>query len=914
MGEVRKMNEKKFFGIGAVVLMVLVSIAPAMNGLQIADFDKKPKQNNMNGPPNFYCNITRCEFIEYSLTEDRVKYEIDWKVGYKWGPPIYELYFICTLTNETGEYVFTSWEAKVKYPEMSTTGTLTLWLISSENVSFDEERRIAGQIIVLKINLQDQWPDDNIDKKFVKHWTDNPNYIPTEPQVEVSAPHLMTKITHPQIPNLFYINLSSLFDGRILPSILLSKRMGWVGQLFDYLLKISFDLTALFGVTIFFLMKITDEMAIIGTWTADFIAWFYCIINGIWVPGKFKELCDDFVEFVYPAMVGIAEKGVIYGGTVALLVCKLWNDANETYGWSLDEPWTKDIKINVKVNNVLLGETVTIKCRNEIVTKTRDADDSSLLKFENISVSSEVQGNEISQVGIHNCQVTVSGSMHTGYLKSRPLLSFVFANGSLDWEFPKPGDKSKSIVNSIVVKIKDWLKAKPILNNLDQILIKFINKIEQQKSANIDYDLDALISGVLKEEKQYEPYNVEYQKYYPGAPRDPNIVYYSSDQVIVGFKSYVNVSTIEEVEGYPVVDKLVELNTVIVKIYGINPEEFIEIVQQNEDVEYAELNYIYQTCYVPNDPLWNEQWGPKAINCPQAWDIVKGNLKDVDVTIIDTGCNYEHEDISCKHSYISYDFVNNDDDPMDDCYVKHGTHCSGIIGAKMNNGKGIAGIAQVFTSYIKVLDSDGSGYASNIAKGIVRAADYGVDVISMSLGGYGISVMLHAACNYAYYIKGVVIVAAAGNDGLERLCYPARFESVVSVGAVDKNLKLCSWSNHGPDLDLVAPGLDVISTVGGNEYAKLSGTSMATPHVAGVAALYLSANIGANANLCRGKLLSTAVDLGNPGKDWNYGYGLVNAFGVVKSKAINHISIRELLSKFFPEYNSFSRIFKQFKK
>jgi len=225
---------------------------------------------------------------------------------------------------------------------------------------------------------------------------------------------------------------------------------------------------------------------------------------------------------------------------------------------------------------------------------------------------------------------------------------------------------------------------------------------------------------------------------------------------------------------------------------------------------------------------------------------------------------------------------------MDDCYVKHGTHCAGIIGATIDNNKGIAGVApEGWTDYIKILDGDGGGYASTIAKGILHATKYDEKIISMSLGGYGTSICLHAACDYAYYVKDILIVAAAGNDGLPMLCYPARFESVISVGAVDENLNLCSWSNYGPNLDLVAPGENIISTVQGDNYEKLSGTSMATPHVAGVAILIFSVYPNYNAILCKGKLFSSAIDLGNTGKDAKYGYGLINAYGAVeKSKSI----------------------------
>jgi subtilisin family serine protease len=270
-----------------------------------------------------------------------------------------------------------------------------------------------------------------------------------------------------------------------------------------------------------------------------------------------------------------------------------------------------------------------------------------------------------------------------------------------------------------------------------------------------------------------------------------------------------------------------------------------------------------------------------VINCPEVWDIEKGS-NIAKIAVVDTGCNRFHEDILNRPSF-HYDFVNNDDDARDD--NGHGTHCLGIATGIMDNGKGVAGVGQVSSLHIKVLDAGGAGYLSDIAKGIVYVTNpsFGVKVISMSLGGYGLSVLLHLACDYARYIKGILLVAAAGNEGVSHLCFPARYSSVISVGAVDKNLKLCEWSNHGSNLDLVAPGEDIISTIGNNKYTKLSGTSMAVPHVAGVAALYFSRNYHHPPALCEGKLFSTAMYLGG-----SSGYGLVNAQGILqKSKCVN---------------------------
>jgi len=288
--------------------------------------------------------------------------------------------------------------------------------------------------------------------------------------------------------------------------------------------------------------------------------------------------------------------------------------------------------------------------------------------------------------------------------------------------------------------------------------------------------------------------------------------------------------------------------------------------------------------------LWDQQWGPKVINCPDAWDIEKGAYI-ANIAIIDTGCNRFHEDISNKPSY-DYDFVNNDGDPIDD--NGHGTHCTGIATGIIDNGNGIAGIAQVGSLHVKVLDAGGAGYISDIAKGVVYVCNpsFGVKVISMSLGGYGLSVLLHLACDYARYIKGKFLVAAAGNEGVSHLCFPARYRSVISVGAVDKNQKLCQWSNYGPNLDLVAPGESIISTIGDNQYTKLSGTSMATPHVAGVAVLYFSRNYNHPPALCEGKLFSTAMHLGT-----GYGHGLVNARGVVQRSTRDNMLRFPILSQ-----------------
>jgi hypothetical protein len=214
-----------------------------------------------------------------------------------------------------------------------------------------------------------------------------------------------------------------------------------------------------------------------------------------------------------------------------------------------------------------------------------------------------------------------------------------------------------------------------------------------------------------------------------------------------------------------------------------------------------------------------------------------------------------------------------DEDPLDD--NGHGTHCAGIIAAAINNSIGIAGLAQVRIMAEKVLDSGGYGYADWVANGIIHAADSGAKIISMSLGGYGYSELLHEAVKYAYD-HGVLIIAAAGNDNTNMKLYPAGYDEVIAVAATDQYDKKAWFSNWGDWIELAAPGVDIYSTVPWG-YQSWSGTSMATPHVSGVAALVWSLHPNKTRDWVRLWLRYTADDLGDPGFDVYYGYGRINA-------------------------------------
>ncbi len=295
---------------------------------------------------------------------------------------------------------------------------------------------------------------------------------------------------------------------------------------------------------------------------------------------------------------------------------------------------------------------------------------------------------------------------------------------------------------------------------------------------------------------------------------------------------------------------------------------------------------------VPNDPYYPRQWGPEAMSLPYAWDFTTGS-SSVIVAVIDTGVQINHPDLA-GHITAGYDFYNRT------TYVRdingHGTHVAGIIGAVTNNGVGMAGINwNVRIMPLKVTDDSGSGYLdlSMIIEALRYAADHGANVVNMSFqigDAYtGEDVFMDQAIEYAYN-KGVTMVAAAGNDGEPWVAYPARDPRVIAVGAVGPDLARATWSNYGSEVDVVAPGADILSTWPTNSFANASGTSMATPHVAGLAALMIASGVRGPAAVAKA-LHETAMDLGSPGQDSEYGWGLVNAHAAVTGSSITTMKV-----------------------
>jgi type VII secretion-associated serine protease mycosin len=279
-----------------------------------------------------------------------------------------------------------------------------------------------------------------------------------------------------------------------------------------------------------------------------------------------------------------------------------------------------------------------------------------------------------------------------------------------------------------------------------------------------------------------------------------------------------------------------------------------------------------------NDPLRSQQWALDRVPFEGAWNVTRG--RGVIVAIVDSGVEANHEDLAGS-VLKGIDYVNPSGDGRSDPNG-HGTHVAGIIAAHVNNGKGIAGAApDVKILPVRVLDQNGGGAASNVAKGVIWATDHGARVINLSLGG-GEAAGIQQAIQYANR-KGAVVLAAAGNNGQagNAPMYPAAYPEAIAVASVDSNLQHMASGNTGNYIDVSAPGVGVVSAWGSSPtaYASATGTSMATPYASAAAALIIAAHPSLSPARVAKLLESRATDLGPRGDDPVFGYGLINPLG-----------------------------------
>jgi serine protease len=416
----------------------------------------------------------------------------------------------------------------------------------------------------------------------------------------------------------------------------------------------------------------------------------------------------------------------------------------------------------------------------------------------------------------------------------------------------------------------------------------------------------------------------------PIAPDQPPAIVGSRipGEIVIGFKQG---TTAEDIRGIASAKGLKNLQSLYMggdprpvqsaKIPEHAMAKVMQALRNNPRVEYVEHSFTAAAFFTPNDPLLNLQWNLQSsstgsINAVEAWQTTTGS--GAVVAVLDTGVAFENRSDSTGTYYVApdlagtrfvagYDFVNNDPYANDD--NSHGTHVAGTIAQSTNNGLGVAGVASDASIMpVKVLGRDGSGSHAAIAQGVRWAVDNGAQVINLSLGSSSGSTTLRDALAYAYG-KGATIVAAAGNNGQNAVSFPAAYDDfVIAVSATRFDENLAPYSNYGSSIDIAAPGGDTSVNQNGDQYVDgilqntfnpstkntadfgyyfFQGTSMAAPHVAGVAALVTSQLLKIKGTVdpttVRNILQSTARDRGTAGVDSLYGYGILDAAAAVRA-------------------------------
>ncbi len=366
-------------------------------------------------------------------------------------------------------------------------------------------------------------------------------------------------------------------------------------------------------------------------------------------------------------------------------------------------------------------------------------------------------------------------------------------------------------------------------------------------------------------------------------------------------------------------------------------QQFKEQLIDSAEFEFVQFNYINELYRVPNDPYYyNQKIYLDLINASKAWDKSTGSHQIL-VGLVDSGINFSHPDLQANiyinpneipdngidddengfiDDVMGWDFVDapgmigiglgdyigQDSDASDEIF--HGTHVAGIIGAGSNNNEGICGTAwkvKILPVRAGFKTSGGQGFLEDddAAAAIIYSADMGCQVINLSWGDRNYSPIIEDACNYAYN-KGSIIIASAGNTPEPVISYPAKLQHVIAVGAVDNFSQLTGFSSYGPELDIVAPGQEILSTFSDeNQYFNQSGTSMSAPFVSGAVALLLSINNQMSFEQVKSRLHASAKDLGQSGFDNYFGAGLLDMYKLLMISNTYELNITHPLDHSF---------------
>jgi thermitase len=366
--------------------------------------------------------------------------------------------------------------------------------------------------------------------------------------------------------------------------------------------------------------------------------------------------------------------------------------------------------------------------------------------------------------------------------------------------------------------------------------------------------------------------------------------------LLVRFKSPAAEAALSELPsafGVKTIGKLTEIGVTRIQVLPQHGLAALQKLRKSSEVEFAEFDYKVQASMEPSDSYYDtayatskfgsiSQWGPQAVSAPSAWDLTSGN-RSIVIAVVDTGIDSSHPDLASK-VVSEYSYVGRS--AKDD--FGHGTHVAGIAAAATNNNAGIAGMCpNCGILSIKALDSQGSGYMSDVASAITYAASHGARVINLSLGGNGRSETLRLALQYAVANNALPVCAAGNSNSGTNTPEPAFWYECLTVIASDESGARASFSNYGVKADVAAPGHAILSTMPTSavtlnskygyytQYDALNGTSMATPMVAGIAGLVLSRNPNLTPAQVKGLIVATSGD----GTTWrqDLGFGMVNA-------------------------------------
>lgn len=339
----------------------------------------------------------------------------------------------------------------------------------------------------------------------------------------------------------------------------------------------------------------------------------------------------------------------------------------------------------------------------------------------------------------------------------------------------------------------------------------------------------------------------------------------------------------------------------------------LESFQAQPSVEFADsLHRIQIADTVPDDPDFGQQYSLQngKLGAPKAWDIQKTSTHVT--AVLDTGVQLNHPDLT-RNIWVNQGEIPNNgiddegngfiddrrgydiyyDDNQADDQFGHGIHCAGIVGARANNATQVAGVCwRVPVMPVKMLSNGGGGTDAIAARGMVYAADNGASVFSMSWRFFSEIPLVKAAVDYATDLD-IVLVGAAGNEGDQQKKWPAAYDKVMGISATNASDRKTSWSSYGNWIDMSAPGDNILNLYLGSSTARLSGTSMSAPHVAGAAALIREVNPGLNARDTRWVLNYSALDLGADGFDNSFGWGRLDLLAAVRMARSLMISTNE---------------------